>query len=158
MVSPVSPVKFHHPGIVVTEMEKAVEFYSILLNMSVVKQGIVDPSSPIFDAITGLEQARFEVCLLRGDNFYIEMFQFMSSADPVGSTGQSASAAGIRHLAFQVADIEKTVEQLLALGGGSSGKYVKCPMAARRFTAGIPLAIFWNLQCRVQVSQVCKIL
>jgi glyoxylase I family protein len=115
----------HHPGIVVPDIECAIRFYGSLLHMTVVKSGFIETPSPVFDAITGLESARFKSALLRGENFFIELFEFLSEEKVLPTIDLPASNLGIRHLAFQVEDMADAIQKLLELGGSNLGEVRK---------------------------------
>ncbi len=120
-------VKLHHPAIVVPDLNKAVEFYSDLLSLVKIKESSMDETSDIFDIITGLSGAIAKFCLLKGDGFYLELFEFDQPEKNLMNVTFTASSLGIRHLAFQVDNIRQAVKRLTRLGGSLLGKERKVP-------------------------------
>lgn len=126
-------MKLHHAGLIVPNMEKAIEFYIALLTVDIVKQVEMTEPMEIFDAVTGLDQAVAKVCLLRGDGFFLELFEFQNpqyGGDPDSEQypGRfNATSPGIRHLCFQADKIEKSLQRVLELGGSCLGEIRKIP-------------------------------
>jgi catechol 2,3-dioxygenase-like lactoylglutathione lyase family enzyme len=118
-------MRLHHPGIVVPDMDRALAFYRSLLDMRLVKESWLEQPSDIFDAITGLRDAVFRVCLLQGENFFIELFEFKEQSP--GSEDLPASTPGIRHLCIQVPEVESALARLLDLGGTALGEVRTVP-------------------------------
>jgi len=107
---------FHHPAIVVPDLDKARRFYRAVLGFSVVEQFAWD-HDPVYDQITGLENSAARGCLLKCGNAYLELFEYSSPAASGNEGSLGANEPGIRHLAFEVDDAEVEYARLQAAGG-----------------------------------------
>ncbi|PHS37012.1 MAG: glyoxalase [Robiginitomaculum sp.] len=110
-------IGLHHPGIVVPDLAKAIEFYCEVLEFKVFKKMEWQAPSPIMDQITGLTHSSAKVCLLKGPNCYLELFEFKSNSSASSQTAYDADKLGLRHLAFQVSDVAAVLSKLQACGG-----------------------------------------
>ena len=108
---------FHHPAIVVPDLEKAREFYEEVLGFSFVMELSWDSPSPVYDQITGLKNSAARGCLMKCNNAYLELFQFSSPPVRDEERKPGANEPGIRHLAFEVDDAQVEYARLKAAGG-----------------------------------------
>ena len=102
-----------HTGIVVRDLNAAVGFYTVILGLSVVRQGI--ESGPYLDAMLGLEGAEVAVVKMQAaDGGTIELLAFLSHLrEP---RPRDICDCGITHLAFTVDDADKMHKRLMAYG------------------------------------------
>ena len=109
---------FHHPAIVVPDLEKAREFYEEVLGFALVEEFSWDSPSPVHDQITGLENSAARAYLMKCNNAYLELFQYVSPLSQNEVCRPScANEPGIRHLAFEVDDAQVEYERFKLAGG-----------------------------------------
>ncbi|BCG46981.1 hypothetical protein GEOBRER4_n1801 [Citrifermentans bremense] len=107
-------MKMDHINIVVSDLQKAKEFF-LLLGCT---EGISSELDLEFlEKLTGIRCAggRFVALQHPGSNVSIELLQFDSAASGGDENGE-ANRIGFRHLAFAVSDIEAEVGRLRGLG------------------------------------------
>ncbi len=106
---------FHHINIVVTDLEKAADFF-LLLGFFVFERK--ELSGEWIDRVTGLKgvSARYAGLKHPGMETAVELLQYIN---PVGEKFHGISKAnsiGIRHFAFQVENIEEDILKLQKYG------------------------------------------
>ncbi len=121
--------RLHHPGIVVPDLERAIEFYCAVLGYELFGQSSFSAEDAQFNQIVGLEGAAARFCMLRGANTYIEIFEYEDST-PKTSEMSVACEEGIRHLAFVVDDVHALVELCERNGGARINDPVSVPGGA----------------------------
>lgn len=114
---------FAHPAIVVSDLERAVDFYCEAFGFrrfSSEHESWRD--NPAVDAAIGSQGSAVAGCMLAGHNCYLELFEFaapeQTGPDP-GSLG--AHEPGIRHISFFVDDVVSEYQRLLDLGAQALG-------------------------------------
>ncbi|MFS0862192.1 VOC family protein [Fredinandcohnia sp. 179-A 10B2 NHS] len=90
--------RIHHIAIICSEYQKSKEFY-------VDKLGL-----PVISETYRAERDSYKLDLAVGDNYQIELFSFTKPP----KRPSYPEAAGLRHLAFEVDNIEEAVGELLA--------------------------------------------
>jgi glyoxylase I family protein len=90
----------HHIAIICADYEQSKRFYVDVLGLTVVQE------------IYRAERRSYKLDLMVGDRYQIELFSF---PDPPARPSRP-EAAGLRHLAFAVDDIEASVAHLNANG------------------------------------------
>lgn len=90
--------KIHHIAIICSDYEKSKHFYTKVLGLEIVQEVYRD------------ERQSYKLDLALNGNYVLELFSFPNPPQRVSRP----EAAGLRHLAFEVDDIEKTREQLLS--------------------------------------------
>lgn len=90
--------RIHHIAIICSDYQKSKEFYVDKLGLSII--------SETYRA----ERDSFKLDLAVGDNYQIELFSFKNPP----KRPSYPEAAGLRHLAFEVDNIEEAVGELLA--------------------------------------------
>lgn len=112
-------VRFHHPGLVVPDIEKACAFYKDLLEVEEVRRFSWDFKDGDFAAaIINLTGSAAEAIMLEGEGFNFELFQY-SAPEQHGDPGtREPCDPGITHIAFEFDDI-KIACQRFTEGGGS---------------------------------------
>jgi len=113
---------FAHPAIVVTDLERAREFYERMFGFRVIGHEGWEPGSPS-EKVTGAAGSSCRGYYLAGHNCFLELFEFDQPAQTSAPPGQlMPHEPGIRHLAFYVDDVRAEYERLLALGGEVLGE------------------------------------
>lgn len=90
--------KLHHIAIICSDYARSKKFYTEILGFTIVQE------------VYRSERNSYKLDLALNDQYLIELFSF--PAPPPRVTGPEA--AGLRHLAFEVADVDVAVRQLLA--------------------------------------------
>jgi len=112
---------FAHPGIVVPDLEKAIDFYGKMFGFKVIGNEGWE-NSEAYDQAIGLENSAAKGVIMAGHNCHIEIFQYASPAQTVAPPGTFlAHETGIRHIAFYVDDPQKELDRLVSLGGSALG-------------------------------------
>lgn len=90
--------KVHHVAIICSDYERSLNFYTDILGLRVLAEHYRE------------DRKSYKTDLGIGDNYVVELFSF-PSPPPRPSHPE---AAGLRHLAFEVDDIEESVAELEA--------------------------------------------
>jgi catechol 2,3-dioxygenase-like lactoylglutathione lyase family enzyme len=108
--------RMDHVGIVVDDMAAAVAFF-VELGMEARGEGSVEGES--VDRIVGLDGVDCDFAMLKTPDGRggIELIEFRSPPSPGADPRVAANVAGLRHLCFEIDDIEDTVERLRGHGG-----------------------------------------
>jgi len=106
--------ELRHVGLVVTDMEKALDFWQNILGFELVKR--MEESGQHLDRMIGLKGVRVTTAKLKDQNLgMVELLQFHSHPDKSQWLGMPFST-GLTHIAFTVTDIEKTYEEFKRAG------------------------------------------
>ncbi len=101
---------FRHTGIVVSNLERSLEFYGALLGFSVAKR--MEESGAHLDAVLGLKDARLTTVKMSSpDGALIELLHYQSHPRDRGSEHESCRV-GISHIALTVKDLDQTYQRL----------------------------------------------
>ena len=106
--------KYRHVGIIVKDMERAVEFYCDLLGHKI----LVDftEGGGYFSKLVGLENAEARVVKVGApDGTFVELIQF-STHDVIAPSTLDFNARGLGHTCFTVDDIDGLYERMTARG------------------------------------------
>lgn len=115
-------VTFHHPGLVVPDLEKACTFYTNLLELEEVRRFSWDAEGAEFAAsIIDLQDSAADVIMLAGDNFNFELFYYSAPQQKGDPRDGRPCDPGIRHLAFEFTDIKAACARFKAEGGTLHG-------------------------------------
>lgn len=117
--------RLEHVGIVVDDLADAVAFFTAL---GLELQGETPVEGDWVDRIVGLEGVRAQIAMLQTPDGHgrVELAEFHEPLTDGGSRRAPANAAGIRHLAFAVEDIDAVLARLRAHGAelvGEVGRY-----------------------------------
>lgn len=120
----------HHIAIICTDYSRSKTFYTDVLGLQVIRE------------VYREERDSWKLDLALGNQYIIELFSF-PHPPPRASRPE---AAGLRHLAFAVADIEAAVAQLLQKGVATEPIRID-PHTQQRFTFfadpdGLPLELY----------------
>jgi catechol 2,3-dioxygenase-like lactoylglutathione lyase family enzyme len=124
--------RMDHVGIVVDDLASATDFF-VELGMQVVGDATVE--GEMVGRIIGLEDVRVNMAMLQtpDGNSRIELVSYLTPPSPAGGGSEASNVPGLRHLCFNVDDLEGTVERLRGHGAelvGTieryEGMYVLC--------------------------------
>ena len=90
----------HHIAIICSDYDRSKKFYTTILGLQIIRE------------VYREARKSFKLDLAIGDQYVIELFSF-PSPPPRPSTPESC---GLRHLAFQVTDVQKSKEALESKG------------------------------------------
>ncbi len=122
--------RVHHIAIICSNYEVSKKFYTEVLDLEIVKETYRS------------ERQSYKLDLKVGDTYQIELFSF---PDPPKRSSHP-EATGLRHLAFEVKDIENAVELLIKKGVRAEPIRID-DMTGKRFTFfadpdGLPLELY----------------
>ena len=92
--------KVHHIAIICSDYQRSLDFYTHVLGLRVLAEHYRE------------ERQSYKTNLALGDDYIIELFSFPSPPSRL----TRPEAAGLRHLAFEVDNIDESVRELDALG------------------------------------------
>ena len=92
--------KVHHIAIICSDYQRSLDFYTHVLGLRVLAEHYRE------------ERQSYKTDLALGDDYVIELFSFPSPPSRL----TRPEAAGLRHLAFEVENIDESVRELDALG------------------------------------------
>lgn len=103
-----------HVGLVVADIEKALEFWCGTLGFVISRQ--MEESGPHIDAMMGLKDVKVTTAKLAApDGNLLELLQFHSHPDKAKWEGKPYST-GFTHIALTVRDLDETVRRLKQVG------------------------------------------
>ncbi len=113
---------FAHPGIVVPDLNKAIEFYQLMFGFKVI--GIKNwNDTSICDHVISNEDSTATGVIMAGHNCHIELLEYKAPRPTiVPPENFLAHETGIRHIAFYVDDLQIELDRLIELGGSTLGK------------------------------------
>ncbi len=103
--------RMDHVGIIVQDLAAAKEFF---LELGLELEGETGLESELLDAVTGFKNAKTEIVMLRtpdGETM-LELARFVRPPDENGIRKSLPNTLGIRHICFDVEDIEAIVAKL----------------------------------------------
>jgi catechol 2,3-dioxygenase-like lactoylglutathione lyase family enzyme len=116
--------KMEHVGIVVNDIEDAIEFF---VELGLEPCGKAEVEGSWVDRIIALEGTKAEIAMLRTPDGHgeVELAKFHSPPTPDGDPHAPSNTPGIRHLSFLVEDIDTMVAGLQARGTELVGDLVR---------------------------------
>jgi len=106
-----------HIAICVPDLERGRAFYSDMFGFELLDTLQWPVGTEMADYTVGLNDSAAKGYVMKGANCYLEIWQY-SAPQPQGEPAQrGANDYGIRHLAFEVENVEEAVERLLHHGG-----------------------------------------
>lgn len=116
--------RLEHVGVVVGDLEAAKAFFAEL-GLEVEGEMAVDGEA--VDRIVGLDGVRSDVAMLRTPDGHgkLELIRYRTPAGSAGDPAAPANVPGLRHILFEVADIEGVLERLRPHGGELVGELVR---------------------------------
>ena len=117
--------RMEHVGIVVDDLAGATEFF-VALGLELQGEGPVE--GRWVDRIVGLDGVRADIAMLQTPDGHgrLELTRFHAPSTQGGNRHAPANTPGIRHVAFEVKDIDAVVDGLRARGAelvGELGRY-----------------------------------
>jgi catechol 2,3-dioxygenase-like lactoylglutathione lyase family enzyme len=117
---------FAHPGIVVPNLEQAIEFYGKAFGFRLLSDQEGWENSPETDRAIGCPNSASRGAMLAGHNCYLELFEYKSPEQTARPPNEFlAHEPGIRHIAFYVDDVGKEFARFLSVGGQPLGELVE---------------------------------
>ncbi|MEV7095592.1 VOC family protein [Amycolatopsis sp. NPDC051045] len=116
--------RLEHVGVVVGDLEAAKAFFT---ELGLEVEGEMTVEGHAVDRITGLDGVRSDLAMLRtpGGHGKLELIRYRTPAGPGGDPDAPANAPGLRHLLFEVADIEDVLARLRPHGAELVGELVQ---------------------------------
>lgn len=115
--------KMEHVGIVVDDLEAAIEFF---VQLGLERRGKGQVEGSWVERIIALDEVKVEFAMLRApDGGEIELVKFLSPPTQTGDPHAPANTPGLRHLAFLVDDIQTVVAGLQARSSALVGELVR---------------------------------
>ncbi len=117
--------RYVHTNIIAKDCQKLINFYKDVFQCKTIGE-TRDLRGEWLDRLTGISNAHIvgeHLCLpgYEEDHPTLEIFSY----DTMENAGSSLNKCGIAHLAFEVDDVEKTLQLLLQKGGSQIGEVVK---------------------------------
>jgi catechol 2,3-dioxygenase-like lactoylglutathione lyase family enzyme len=116
--------RLEHFGIVVTDLEAAIDFFSVL---GLTLDGRSHVEGDWVGEIIGLENVRNDFAIMRtpdGDG-KLELIQFATPEYDGDVRREPSNAPGLRHVLFRVDDLDDTIARLAGSGGELVGEVVQ---------------------------------
>jgi catechol 2,3-dioxygenase-like lactoylglutathione lyase family enzyme len=115
--------RMDHVGINVDDLAAAVEFF-VALGLELEGEAQVEGES--VDRVVGLEGVRSDIAMLQTPDGHakLELVRFLSPSATGGDGHAPPNALGIRHVTFQVDDVDAAVATVQARGGELVGDVV----------------------------------
>jgi glyoxylase I family protein len=119
-------VGFHHPGLVVPDLEAAQRFYHEALGFEYIREyGWDESDSETAEQVIDVAGSTTRCVLMKCGNCFLELFQYLTPAPQGDPMQRRACDYGIAHLAFQVLDIDTVFDRFVATGGVVHNRPVK---------------------------------
>jgi catechol 2,3-dioxygenase-like lactoylglutathione lyase family enzyme len=111
-----------HVGVIVDDLEGAIEFFA---ELGLEVQGRFSVDGPSVDRIVGLQGVRNDAAMMQTPDGHgrLELIRF-NAPPAVGDAHAPPNTRGLRHLAFAVDDVEDTIGRLRARGHELVGELV----------------------------------
>jgi catechol 2,3-dioxygenase-like lactoylglutathione lyase family enzyme len=113
--------RMNHVGIVVDDLAAATEFF---VELGLELQGEAAVEGDWVDRVVGLDGVRAEIAMLQTPDGHgmVELSKFHAPLGPVGDDHAPANTPGLRHLSFEVDDIDGALAGLRARGSELVGE------------------------------------
>ena len=112
--------RIRHISLATPDIDRAVEFYSILLDQKKPRRvggGLISLSGEHFDKVSGLPGTKLEFAWFQVRNLELEIIQYHSHPTEVPAEPRPVDALGYNMIVFDVTDLETAREKLIAAGG-----------------------------------------
>ena len=117
--------EFLHVGISVIDLEKSVRFYTDVMQMDLDYR--TKNKGEIISRIVGVENADFDVAVVRKGSLRIELLDYKSEEKKKRKNYPAQDQPGLVHISFLVDDVNKEYERIKAMGF----EFNSPPMVAR---------------------------
>ena len=116
--------RMDHVGIVVDDLADAIEFFT---EVGLALDGEWSAEDPRVDRIIGLEGVKADVAMMKTPDGggQIELSKFRSPAHQGDDRQAPANAPGIRHLSFEIEDLDAVLDGLQARGAELVGEVLR---------------------------------
>lgn len=113
--------RMHHVGIVVDDLEAATAFF---VELGLERQGGGSVGGSWVDRVVGLEGVRAEMAMMETPDGHsrVELVEFLAPTGSGGEGEEPANALGIRHVTFEVDDLDGVLARLKAHGSELVGE------------------------------------
>jgi catechol 2,3-dioxygenase-like lactoylglutathione lyase family enzyme len=113
--------RLEHIGIVVEDLGAAKAFFT---ELGLEPEGETTVEGRVVDLIVGLAGVRSDVAMMRtpDGNGCLELIRYRTPEGPAGDPAAPANTPGIRHILFEVADIDDVVGRLRKHGAELVGE------------------------------------
>lgn len=106
----------HHVSLSTADLDRFLAFYCALLGLPLLSRALMEPGTlPGFERIVGAPGTRVTVAQLSAGNLRLEVFCY-ESPEPAPADCKLPWDVGIRHIAFDVTDIDGEYRRLAAAG------------------------------------------
>ena len=117
--------RYVHTNIIARDSKKIIDFYKAVFNCRSIGE-VRDLRGEWLDKLTGLSNAHIvgeHLCLPGYDEDHptLEVFSYNQKE---GERSHQINMCGFAHIAFEVDDVQATLDKLLAAGGGMVGELV----------------------------------
>ena len=118
------PPRLDHIGVVVTDLATATAFF---VDLGLIVEGEAAVGGEWVDRVVGLAGVQSDIVMLKTPDGHgrVELSRFRSPHTLASEAPQSANALGIRHLAFEVDDLDGTACRLREHGAELIGEVRK---------------------------------
>jgi catechol 2,3-dioxygenase-like lactoylglutathione lyase family enzyme len=106
----------HHVSLTVHDMDLMLAFYSGTLGFTEASSLSWEAGNDMVDGILGLQGSAADVRILRASNAYFELIQYHAPPGREVDPAHPVTDCGVRHVAFDVVDIDAEYERLRAAG------------------------------------------
>ena len=112
--------RFDHVGITVADLEVATAFF---VGLGLQVEGRMFMEGEFVDTVIGIPDSRSEIVMLRPPDggTGLELSSFLRPDHQPGSPNAMSTELGLRNVAFEVEDLQATVDRLAADGYGLVG-------------------------------------
>lgn len=123
--------KMHHVAIICSDYERSKQFYTNTLGLTIIEETYRK------------ERDSYKLDLAVGEHTQIELFSFPDAPE----RPSYPEAKGLRHVAFEVTDLEETVQQLVKKGVSTLEEIRVDELTNKRFTFfadpdGLPIELY----------------
>ncbi|MCA0987106.1 SMU1112c/YaeR family gloxylase I-like metalloprotein [Guptibacillus algicola] len=125
--------KLHHVAVICSDYERSKDFYVNVLGLSIIRETYRE------------ERKSYKLDLSVGEHSQIELFSFINAPE----RPSYPEARGLRHIAFEVDDIDQCVQELRNKGIESIETIRVDELTGKRFTFfqdpdGLPIEMYEN--------------
>lgn len=109
--------RMDHVGVIVDDLAAAIAFF---VDLGFELSGQMQMEGRSVDRLIGLEGVKTDFAFVKtpDGSGQLELIKFLNPADQSGNPHAPANALGLRHIAFQIENIEAVVARLQARGVG----------------------------------------
>lgn len=120
-------MKIDHLNLVVADLERSARFYEVVFGL---RRGFTATlEGAWFEQVTGLRGARAECLFLDNPNggTRLELIRYDRPSGDARAEDSVPHARGLRHVAFEVEDLESTLQKAREMGGEPISQPVEVP-------------------------------